>query len=150
MSKRGFVYLLGNKAMPCYYKIGCTSTNPHQRADQLSAASGVPVPFSVLLFVSMDNFQREERWLHSQLADFRPSLHREFFLFRPSQLAWVRAVFKDHPRALEYVECELDQFAGGYGFEECPWIQDQNAEDGLYLSGCAQAPLEAWELERLA
>jgi hypothetical protein len=143
----GFIYLLSNPAMPRYYKIGCTGGSPMDRANQLSAASGVPAPFKVLLYVRMENFQREEQWLHAQLADFRPRHSREFFLFDRSHLPWLRSVFKHHPRRIEYAECQWPKAADGEHAN--PWQIDSAADDGLYLNGPKFAPLEPWEVELL-
>jgi hypothetical protein len=143
----GFIYLLSNPAMPRYYKIGCTGGSPMDRAAHLSSASGVPAPFKVLLYVRMENFQREEQWLHAKLADFRPRHSREFFLFDRDHLPWLRSVFRNHPRCVEYAECQWPKSAESEHGN--PWQIDPDADDGLYLHGPALAPIEPWEGELL-
>lgn len=103
MSQRGFVYMLANAAMPCYYKIGTTSKSPHRRAAELSSSTGVPERFSVLCSLEVDNANEVERRLHDFLADFRPNFDREFFMFRDEHLPWVIGLFEHHPQRIAFV-----------------------------------------------
>lgn len=107
----GFVYLLGNKAMPCYYKIGCTERAPHARARELSAASGVPHPFRVLLYIEVDDYQRAEQRFHREISDYRASSQREFFCFGPAHMTWLWWAFSDFPDRLSFAEPEWTRFA---------------------------------------
>jgi hypothetical protein len=140
----GFVYLLGNKAMPCYYKIGCTERSPHARAAQISAATGVPHPFQVLLYIEAPNFQRAEQRLHQELADFRASRNREFFCFGPEHMNWLWHAFKEFPGALSFSSPQWHRFAATpYGpddYEET-WVHD-----GGYLCLPSKAPLDGIEV----
>lgn len=79
MSKIGFVYILTNEYMPDVYKVGCTERSPHERAAELSAATGVPAPFKVLCYIECEDFQVVERKFHEWLSEFRISNGREFF-----------------------------------------------------------------------
>jgi hypothetical protein len=106
----GFVYLLGNPAMPCYYKIGCTERAPHARAAELSRSSGVPHPFHVLLYIEVDEFQAVEQRFHKEIADFRPRFDREFFMFSPAHMPWVYWAFKNHPGALAFTVCQWHRY----------------------------------------
>lgn len=77
----GFVYVLQNEAMNGYYKVGMTRRPPHQRAEELSAATGVPMPFKVVYYAEVENPVAVERHVHSVLDDYRAE-GREFFRCR--------------------------------------------------------------------
>ena len=102
----GFVYLLGNRAMRTYYKIGMSERCPHERARQLSAPSGVPEAFDVICHFATDNPLRDEQHLHEFLADFRHSFAREFFRFGWSHMPWLIGLYKHHPRAQSFFLCD--------------------------------------------
>jgi hypothetical protein len=76
---QGFVYALGNKAMPGIFKVGMTSGSPHKRAKELSSATGVASPFVVLCYGEYADARAKERSAHERLAEFRWSENREFF-----------------------------------------------------------------------
>jgi len=140
----GFIYLLGNRAMPCYFKIGCTQGSPHSRAQQLSAASGVPLPFDVLLYIEAADFQRQEQRIHQELADFRASDRREFFCFGPAHMAWLWYLFDAFPKSLGFASPNWHRYAPR------PQFPDDHVEtwiyEGEYLSMPATAPIESVEL----
>jgi hypothetical protein len=102
----GFVYLLGNRAMPTYYKIGMSTLDPRERACQLSRPSGVPEPFDVICHVETDDPLRDEQYLHEFLADFRHSFSREFFRFGWEHMPWLIGLFQHHPRGIKFVACD--------------------------------------------
>lgn len=141
----GFVYLLGNAAMPCYYKIGCTERSPHRRAEELSAGTGVPHPFQVLLYIEADNFQKVEQRLHQELSDFRPNPSREFFCFLPLHMNWLRQVFTHHPEKCAYAECDWYEFAPRLDIKVDTW-----SSDGEYLHMPSHPPVERGELRLVA
>lgn len=139
----GFVYLLGNKAMPNYYKIGCTTGSPCARAGQLSAASGVPKPFHVLLYIEVDNFQRVEQRLHLELSDFRASRRREFFRFGPGHMTWLWYVFETYLERVSFAAPEWHRYAAHPSFPDDyvdTWIDEG---DYLHMPSCA--PLDEAE-----
>jgi hypothetical protein len=79
----GYVYVLTNRAMPGLVKLGFTTRSPAERAQELSASTGVPAPFKVASAV----FVRErvglvERACHAQLKSKR--VGKEFFKIRPA------------------------------------------------------------------
>jgi hypothetical protein len=102
-SRRGFVYMLANVAMPCYYKIGSTTKLPQRRAAELSSASGVPDRFHIVCYVEVEDCRDAEQHLHQFLGDFRPNFDREFFMFRDEDLAWVIGLFQFHPQQISFV-----------------------------------------------
>lgn len=75
----GFVYVLGNEAMPGIFKLGMTSKSPYLRAKELSSATGVPSPFVVLCYGEFENARAKEQACHEQLSEYRWSDNREFF-----------------------------------------------------------------------
>jgi hypothetical protein len=145
MSNYGFVYLLGNPAMPCYYKIGCTERSPHRRAEELSNATCVPQPFQVLLYIEVDDFQKVESRLHIELADFRVNSGREFFCFGPAHMGWLRDVFRAHPYRTAYTECEWYEFA-----PHVDEVVDAWTNDGEYLRMPSHPPIKRGGLRLVA
>jgi hypothetical protein len=141
----GFVYLLANRAMPCYYKIGCTERAPHQRASELSAGTAVPHPFQVLLYIEASNFQQVEQRLHQELSDFRVNMDREFFCFGPNHMNWLRCVFRSHPERSAYTECEWYEYGPHEDVEVETW-----SDDGEYLHMPSHPPIERGELRLVA
>jgi hypothetical protein len=77
-SKAGFVYVLTNDCMPGLVKVGMTTRSPSLRADELSSATGVPMPFVVAKYFEFPDAMGRERAFHSHHAGLRlPG--REFF-----------------------------------------------------------------------
>lgn len=140
----GFVYLLGNPAMPCYYKIGCTSGSPHQRAKQLSAATGVPHPFHVLLYIEVTDCHRVERRFHIEMADFRAATDREFFCFGPAHMDWLWWVFDTYEEKLSFASPDWHRYAPRPEFPD--EYVDTWADDGTYLCMPDSPPLSGVEL----
>jgi hypothetical protein len=100
VSKYGFVYAMGNQSFPSVYKIGCTERSPQQRADELSAATGVPTEYYVIAYIECAAFQAVERQIHERLGEYRVNPGREFFeapleliarlmFFHPENISWV-------------------------------------------------------------
>jgi hypothetical protein len=145
MSNYGFVYLLGNRAMPCHYKIGCTERAPHARAKELSRASGVPHPFHVLLYIEVPDFQRVESRFHQEMSDFRANHEREFFCFGPAHMNWLWHVFENFPRVASFAAPCWSRYAAR------PQFPDDYAEtwvdNGEYLCLPDHAPLDGPDLE---
>lgn len=101
--KHGFVYILGNVAMPGLYKIGHTTSSPFERAQQLSRASGVPIEFTVLGFVAFSDPARYETELHQRFSD-RRATGREFFK-GPLRDLWAAMIENDERQAV--CDCEI-------------------------------------------
>lgn len=76
---RGWIYVLGNEAMPGLYKIGMTTNSPEKRAAELSNGSGVPKKFYVEKAFMSDAPAHHEREIHRLLARYRINDGREFF-----------------------------------------------------------------------
>ena len=78
----GFLYLLSNVSMPSLFKIGQTNRNPYVRIEELSAATGVPMPYTLVLAVFVKDRVGAETVLHAALEWRRLSSSREFFKFK--------------------------------------------------------------------
>lgn len=77
-SKVGFVYILTNPMILGCVKVGMTTRSPFRRADEISSATGVPMPFVVAKYFEFPDAMGRERIFHEQHADLRlPG--REFF-----------------------------------------------------------------------
>lgn len=79
MADIGFVYVMGNRAMPGIFKVGMTMHSPSKRALELSSSTSVPMEFEVLAFGEIENPGELERQLHVAFAEYRVSSSREFF-----------------------------------------------------------------------
>lgn len=75
----GYVYLLSNPSMPGLVKLGCTDRPPAERISELSAATGVPTPFTLELSVFVPDHLETESQLHQALSSYRVNDSREFF-----------------------------------------------------------------------
>ncbi|MBH4398806.1 GIY-YIG nuclease family protein [Pseudomonas aeruginosa] len=75
----GFIYCLGNQAMPGIYKIGMTERAPTQRCIELSNATAAPLPFELLFYGEVEDPREVERKIHEQFDLERLSCSREFF-----------------------------------------------------------------------
>jgi len=81
MSNPGYIYALINPALEGLVKVGKTTTNPANRANQLSSATGVPMQFMVAYSVIVSDCDLAEKYAHGILEKkgFRVSSNREFF-----------------------------------------------------------------------
>ncbi|AZC88393.1 hypothetical protein C4K29_2090 [Pseudomonas chlororaphis subsp. piscium] len=78
-STYGFIYIMGNEAMPGVYKVGMTAYSPRRRAAELSLSTGVPSEYQVLFYGEHENAAAWEKEVHLVLAGRRVSDNREFF-----------------------------------------------------------------------
>ncbi len=76
------VYILINESMPEYIKIGFTHGDVKERIKQLDR-TGTPLPFEIYYAATVENAEKEEKWLHSIFADRRARDSREFFKMNP-------------------------------------------------------------------
>ena len=76
------VYILKNESMPEYIKIGFTHGDVKERLRQLDR-TGTPLPFEIYYAATVENAEKEEKWLHSVFADRRARESREFFKMNP-------------------------------------------------------------------
>jgi tRNA G10 N-methylase Trm11 len=90
------VYILKNESMPEYIKIGFTHRDVKERLRELDR-TGTPLPFEVYYAATVENAEKEEKWLHSIFADRRARDSREFFKMNPeyATLALKRVEIKE-------------------------------------------------------
>ena len=81
----GWVYVLVNPSMPGVVKVGMTTGTPERRARELSAATGVPRPFSVASAVRVRDPRGVEAAAHRALDARRVNRRREFFRASPAE-----------------------------------------------------------------
>ena len=81
----GYVYCLTNPSIPGLVKIGSTSHDPKVRANQLSAASGVPNRFEIAWSIPVAEPAQAELQLHEALEACRVNNRREFFRCTPAE-----------------------------------------------------------------
>jgi hypothetical protein len=74
----GYIYVLSNSAMPGLFKIGFTNRDVKDRAQELSAATGVPVPFEVEYYCLTRDVEIVEAEVHKRLSKYQ-QLGKEFF-----------------------------------------------------------------------
>lgn len=72
--------------MPGYVKIGKTNNNLEQRVRDLSASTGVPLPFTVFYACAVRNAQFVEHQLHDAFDNNRVNPRREFFQIAPERV----------------------------------------------------------------
>ena len=91
----GDVYLIGNLAMPCLYKIGHTQRGVEARIAELSRSTSVPTPFYLILALRTYQPRIVEMQVHSRLSAYRANRAREFFEFpddRDAAIAFLTQV----------------------------------------------------------
>jgi hypothetical protein len=88
MALPGYIYALINYSMPGLVKIGRTTRAPSERGTELSAATGVPTPFVLLLDVLVPDAEAAEAQVHRILEQrgYRVADNREFFTAPPSEV----------------------------------------------------------------
>lgn len=82
MPEAGYVYALINPSMAGLVKVGKTTRTPEERAKELSASTGVPIPFMVAFYETFSDCTLAEEYVHAKLESLgcRHSDNREFFL----------------------------------------------------------------------
>ena len=74
-----WVYILSNPTLPNMLKIGYTKHEPETRAKQISASTGVALPYKVEWAFQCFNGEQLEQEVHQELASYRVNQNREFF-----------------------------------------------------------------------
>lgn len=73
------VYILTNKSYPNVYKVGWTSLQADERADQLSSETGVLYPFKVVFEKKFKDAEKIEKKIHKKFNSFRVRKNKEYF-----------------------------------------------------------------------
>jgi HPt (histidine-containing phosphotransfer) domain-containing protein len=78
---KGFIYVMTNPTVPGLAKVGMTTRDPTTRQGELSQATGVASPFTLVYSQPVMNCRAAEVWVHEtlELAGFRHAANREFF-----------------------------------------------------------------------
>lgn len=109
----GIVYVLTNPAMPTLVKIGRTSgEGVDQRVAELSRATGVPLPFQVVVARRVHDAFAVERALHVAFGPDRVNPKREFFEIEPHRAKAIIDAFPGQdvtPQAEAAAEREIEQ-----------------------------------------
>lgn len=80
------IYVLTNEAMPGLVKVGLTTDSVESRISQLSAHSGVPLPFECYFAAEVKDCAKLEKTLHQLFSDGRVNPKREFFKIDPEKV----------------------------------------------------------------
>ena len=72
--------------MPNLVKIGLTEGAVEERISNLSASSGVPLPFECYYAAEVDDMVRVEKLLHQLFSEHRVNPKREFFRIDPEKV----------------------------------------------------------------
>lgn len=122
----GWIYMLENESFPDLIKIGFTSNDPIQRAQQLST-TGVPTPFKVIYRGLVNDPQELEREVHEELAEYRNTGNREFFQIDPNYAYDTIHALGEIMQ--EDVDFEVnDKGDGSYHYEENPPNHEDDEE----------------------
>lgn len=121
----GYVYILSNISMPGILKIGKTTRDVNQRADELYQ-TGVPTPFKVEFDIYCPDCGWVESKIHEALKNERVSVSREFFKVPLSD-----AIQEAESAHREQVEEWLDRFIPDQAISDVDYAVDPSAIDLL-------------------
>lgn len=79
-------YVLTNEAMPGLIKIGLTTDSVEARLTNLSAHTGIPLPFECYFAAEVKDAVRIEKTLHQRFAEARINPKGEFFRLDPEKV----------------------------------------------------------------
>jgi hypothetical protein len=96
---KGYVYILSNPSYGNLFKVGMTTKDPHERANELSDLTAVPTPFKVEYSVYVDDCSVTEALTHKILQErgYRITENREFFNAPLKEIKRVISRFKNPP-----------------------------------------------------
>lgn len=89
------IYVLTNEAMPGLVKIGLTTDSVESRIANLSASTGVPLPFECHFAAEIPegvNLEKIEKTLHQLFAEHRINPRREFFKVEPEKVVLALSI----------------------------------------------------------
>lgn len=87
-----YVYILKNKFVPDLVKFGFSTRNPHDRAAELSAPTGVPGRWTVHYYWEVEDGYAVEQAIFRKLSAYRLD-RQEFFRFNADEA--VRAISRE-------------------------------------------------------
>lgn len=89
------IYVLKNEAMPGLVKIGLTTDTVESRISNLSASTGVPLPYECHFAAEIPeevNLVKLERTLHQLFSEHRINPKREFFKVEPEKVVLALSI----------------------------------------------------------
>src|SRR5687768_12228515 len=95
--EKGFIYILSNPSFGNLFKVGMTTRDPYERAEELSELTAVPTPFKVEYTVYVENCSVTEALTHKllQKRGYRITENREFFNAPLKEIKKVITRFKN-------------------------------------------------------
>jgi len=84
-NNEGIVYILTNKAMPKYIKIGYTDNKDIKKRLKDLYKTGVPFPFELYYAIKVANAKQIENGIHNVFSIHRENDKREFFRMDPER-----------------------------------------------------------------
>lgn len=102
------IYVLVNEAMPGLVKIGLTTDSVESRIGQLSANSGVPLPFECYFAAEVKDCAKIEKILHQIFSEGRINPRREFFKIDPEKVVLAISIgdFKEITPGVAQIDLE--------------------------------------------
>lgn len=88
------IYVLTNEFMPGLVKIGVTADSVESRISQLSAHTGVPIPFECYFAAEVQDSEKLEKTLHQLFSENRINPKREFFKVDPEKVVLAISIGK--------------------------------------------------------
>ena len=88
-SGKGVIYILSNRSMPGYFKIGKCARNRLRERMRVLYSTGVPLPFDCEYAKVVPDYEKVEKALHRAFATERYNDNREFFKTAPERIVAV-------------------------------------------------------------
>lgn len=104
----GFVYVLFNPAVPELVKVGKTTKPPRERADEISAATGMPGKWHLIYHREFQDCGHAEKLVHELLDRQGPRHHRrrELFTVEPKVAIDYLLSVRDQPGTPDLFDAE--------------------------------------------
>ncbi len=146
----GWIYVLVNSAMPGLVKVGKTTRDPLQRANELSGVTSVATPFVLAFQEYFADCDAAEMLVHRQLTrdGHREADNREFFRASPSDVIKTILAIAENVGGLDVPSSLAMGAAGGISPNSPPWMTIESEADAYYfgLGNCLQDYDEARKL----
>lgn len=96
---KGFIYIFSNPSFGNLFKVGMTTRDPYERAEELSELTAIPTPFKVEYSVYVEDCSVTEALTHKFLQErgYRITENREFFNAPLKEIKKIITRFKSPP-----------------------------------------------------
>ncbi len=94
----GHVYVMFNSIVPSLVKVGRTANDPDERAEQISAATGMPGKWHVIFYRPFADDVTAERKVHELLDRHAPRQQKRRELFEVAPTVAINCVLEIHAR----------------------------------------------------